>query len=267
MTDTTDAGAVYDYLEDSLGFQTSYYNEDYLDRRLTARMRRTGDETAADYLDRLEAEESEQVALLDALSINVTEFFRNTEVWEQLRDYLRDLTATRDRVRVWSAACSDGREPYSVAALAVADDQIDERRLSVTATDIDEDALDRAREGRYESTRTTDVSEELSFLDDPSAVVDRDGDQFRVRASVRERVSFERHDLIDGSARADFDVVLCRNLLIYIDPSYKQPIFETLAGSLRSGGYLVLGMTETLPRAFRDQFDPAAKRRRIYERV
>ncbi|MFB6109203.1 MAG: protein-glutamate O-methyltransferase CheR [Haloplanus sp.] len=266
MTDTTDASAVYSYLEERLGFQTSYYNEDYLDRRLTARMRRTGDESATAYLDRLESDEQERAALLDALSINVTEFFRNPEVWTALRDYLRDLTGSRNRVRVWSAACSDGREPYSVAMLAVADDEIQTDSLSITATDIDEDALERARSATYESTRTTDVAEELAFLDDPERVVDRDGDTFRVGEAARRLVTFDRHDLIDGSARADFDVVLCRNLLIYIDRSYKQPIFETLAGSLREGGYLVLGMTETLPRSFRDEFDPAAKRRRIYRK-
>ncbi|PSP50312.1 chemotaxis protein CheR, partial [Halobacteriales archaeon QH_3_68_24] len=79
-------------------------------------------------------------------------------------------------------------------------------------------------------------------------------------------VSFERHDLIRGEDKHEFDLVLCRNFLIYIDADYKVPIFETITGSLVDRGYLVIGMTETLPSEFRDTYDPVAKKHRIYRR-
>ncbi len=80
-------------------------------------------------------------------------------------------------------------------------------------------------------------------------------------------VTFEQHDLIRGDPKRDFDLVFCRNLLIYIDSEFKVPIFETIRGSLREGGYLMIGMTETLPAECRDSFEAVDKRHRIYRRV
>ncbi|MFB6077198.1 MAG: CheR family methyltransferase, partial [Candidatus Nanohaloarchaea archaeon] len=88
-----------------------------------------------------------------------------------------------------------------------------------------------------------------------------------VRDQVQDLVTFEQHDLIRGEAKENFDLVLCRNLLIYIDSEYKLPIFNTIRGSLREGGYLMIGMTETLPAECRDDFEPVTKQKRIYRRT
>lgn len=252
------------YIERELDFESGFYNDAYLDRRITARMRRTGHDEYRTYQRRLEGNPEEQDALLDSLSINVTGFFRNPEAWESLREVLVDLTEGHGRVRVWSAPCADGREPYSVAMLALDDDDIDARRVEVLGTDINADILEAAREGRYETTRTTDIAEELEPLGNADRSVDRQGDAFTVRDRVREMVSFERHDLIRGEDNREFDLVLCRNFLIYIDADYKVPVFETITGSLVDRGYLMIGMTETLPSEFRDTYDPVAKKHRIY---
>ncbi|PSP52606.1 chemotaxis protein CheR [Halobacteriales archaeon QH_7_68_42] len=224
------------YIERELDFESGFYNDAYLDRRINARMRRTGHDEYRAYQRHLEGNPEEQDALLDSLSINVTGFFRNPEAWESLREVLADLTDGHGSVRVWSAPCADGREPYSVAMLALDDDDIDARRVEVLGTDINADILAA------------------------------EGDAFTVRDRVRELVSFERHDLIRGEDKHEFDLVLCRNFLIYIDADYKVPIFETITGSLVDRGYLVIGMTETLPSEFRDTYDPVAKKHRIYRR-
>ena len=255
-----------EYIERELDFESGFYNDAYLDRRINARMRRTGHDEYRAYQRHLEGNPEEQDALLDSLSINVTGFFRNPEAWESLREVLVDLTEGHGRVRVWSAPCADGREPYSVAMLALDDDDIDARRVEVLGTDINADILEAAREGRYETTKTTDIAEELEPLSATDPYVDREGDAFTVRDRVRELVSFERHDLIRGEDKHEFDLVLCRNFLIYIDADYKVPIFETITGSLVDRGYLVIGMTETLPSEFRDTYDPVAKKHRIYRR-
>ena len=254
------------YIERELDFESGFYNDAYLDRRINARMRRTGHDEYRAYQRHLEGNPEEQDALLDSLSINVTGFFRNPEAWESLREVLVDLTEGHGRVRVWSAPCADGREPYSVAMLALDDDDIDARRVEVLGTDINADILAAAREGRYETTKTTDIAEELEPLGSPDPYVDRQGDAFTVRDRVREMVSFERHDLIRGEDNREFDLVLCRNFLIYIDADYKVPVFETITGSLVDRGYLMIGMTETLPSEFRDTYDPVAKKHRIYRR-
>ncbi|PSQ01648.1 chemotaxis protein CheR [Halobacteriales archaeon QS_4_69_31] len=255
------------YIEAELAFESGFYNDAYLDRRINARMRRTGHDDYRSYKRHLEGNEEEQGALLDSLSINVTGFFRNPEAWESLRGVLRDLVSDRRRVRVWSAPCSDGREPYSVAMLALDDDEVDARRLEVHAADINEDVLDRARRGRYETSKTTDIAEELEPLSAYEPYVDRREEVFEVNDRVKDLVTFERRDLIRGSEKRDFDLVLCRNLLIYIDSDYKVPIFETITGSLTGDGYLMIGMTETLPTEFRDRYDPVEKKHRIYRRT
>jgi len=254
------------YVESEVGFETGFYNDSYLDRRITARMRRTGADSYREYRRQLADRDEEQELLLDSLSINVTGFFRNPDAWDGIRDVLRTLTDERREVRVWSSPCADGREPYSLAMLALDDPDIDPGRLSVLGTDISEDALAVAREGVYETSQTTDIGEELALLEEHDRYVDRDGDRFEVRDRVADLVEFEQHDLIRGDPKRNFDLVLCRNLLIYIDPEYKVPIFETIEGSLREEGFLVIGMTETLPRECRDTFTAVDKRHRIYRK-
>ncbi|MFC7097355.1 CheR family methyltransferase [Halobaculum marinum] len=257
---------VIDFVEDEVPFEPGYYNEAYLGRRVAARMQRrdTDDHTA--YRRILERDDEEREALLDALTVNVTGFFRDPDMWADLRPVLRDLSEENGRsgVDVWSAPCADGREPYSVSMLAADDPDVDERRVHITAVDISEEALDAARAGVYETTRTTNIEEELAPLSDPTAYVEQEENVFRVRQSVKSRVEFEPYDLISDGPKDDMDLVFCRNLLIYIDTAYKEQLFETLRDSLRPGGYLVLGKTETVPPGLRDDFEAVAKRSRIY---
>jgi chemotaxis protein methyltransferase CheR len=255
-----------DHVEADLGFATSYYDDSYLDRRVSSRMRRTDVGGYDEYLDRLKRDESEQEALLDAFSVNVTSFFRNPAVWEEVRSVLRTLSTERDRLRLWSAACSDGREPYSLSMLALDDPEVNDESVEITATDIDGEILSAARRGVYENTRTTDIGEQLAPLDEYERYVEREAEQFVVADAVKELVSFERHDLINGDPKTDFDLVVCRNLFIYIDAEHKLPILETVSKSLAEGEYLVIGKTETLPDTLKPAFEPVARRLRIYRK-
>lgn len=252
------------YIERSLGFATSHYNDSYLDRRISARMRRSKTEGYDAYCDLLASDEGERTALLDALSVNVTSFFRNPEVWVELREVLAELSGANRRVDVWSAACSDGREAYSLAMLAHDDDRIDERSVRITGTDIKPSILESARRGRYRASETNDLDEQLEPIGDYAAYVDRHEDCYTVDPSLRRMVTFERRDLIRDDPPDTFDLVLCRNLFIYIDSTAKRAVFDTLGSALTEGGYLTIGMTETVPGDCRDWFDPVEKRLRIY---
>ncbi len=264
MTDFEDLLA---FVERETTFATSYYDDAYLDRRISARMRRCDADTYAEYLDVLSEDPDERAELLDTLSVNVTQFFRDEKVWAALEDVLVDTAAESSSVSIWSAACADGREPYSLAMLAL-DAGIPPRDVDILATDIDEDALDRAREGVYQSTRTADIRDQLSFLDDPMAYVEERGDEgFVVADHLKDLVTFERHDLITDDPKSGFDLVCCRNVCIYIDKQYKHPILDTVSQSLRPGGHLVLGQTETLPSGVKERFEAADPRIRIYRRL
>jgi chemotaxis protein methyltransferase CheR len=252
-----------DEIERSLSFATGSYNDAYLDRRISARMRRRRVDDYEGYAALLRDEEEERGALLDSLSVNVTSFFRNPKVWTALRDVLAELSAS-GRARVWSAACSDGREAYSLAMLAHDDDRIDPATVDILGTDIKPQILRAARAGEYRASETNDLTEQLSPLDGYERFVERDGDAFRVRDDVRDLVSFRKHDLVQERPPRTFDLVLCRNLFIYINSESKRAIFDAFGSALVEGGYLTIGMTETIPPSCRDRFDPVEKRLRIY---
>lgn len=263
--------AVLAYVERRYGFATSQYSKKYLKRRLDSRLRRNGlaAEAYGEYLELLEDDDGEERAqLLDTLSVNVTSFFRNAEVWDRIEGVLETLQSERSfGVSAWSVPCSDGREPYSLAMLASETEGVSTRTLSIRGSDIDEEALERARAGVYHQRNTSNVESELSYLEDHSTYVERNGDAFRVRPSVREMVTFDRHDLISDAPRSEYDLVFCRNFFIYVDNQYKLPVLEKLDESIRSGGFLVLGKTESIPYELKDRFEPVAKDLRIYRRL
>ncbi|WP_363465845.1 CheR family methyltransferase [Halogeometricum borinquense] len=252
-----------DYVESSLSFATSSYNDAYLDRRISARMRRRGVESYDEYQSLLDDDEEEQTALLNALSVNVTSFFRNPEVWDALREVIADI-ASDGRVNIWSAACSDGREAYSMAMLAHDDDRIDPNKVKILGTDIKPEIIRAARAGEYHASETNDIEEQLEPLSQNNRYVERDGDIYRVTDEVKSLVSFRKHDLVQERPPDTFDLVVCRNLFIYINSEAKQAIFDTLGSALTPDGYLTIGMTETIPPSCRDRFDPVEKRLRIY---
>ncbi|MCU4924835.1 protein-glutamate O-methyltransferase CheR [Halobacteria archaeon AArc-dxtr1] len=258
--------ALLTYVEDDLSFATSHYNDRYLDRRVSSRMRRTDADTHDAYLQLLQEDPGEQEALLDSMSINVTGFFRNPDVWEEVRSVLRTLSTEQYRVNVWSAACADGREPYSTALLSHVDPEIDESSVRILGTDISEPALETAREGRYQSSKTRNIGDELAFLDGYEEYVSIEDNSFQIDDAVRRTVDFERHDLINDRPKSGFDLVFCRNLFIYIDEEYKESMLRTIARSMDSDGYLVIGKAETIPPALKPMFAEHDSRLRIYRK-
>ncbi|MWV39625.1 protein-glutamate O-methyltransferase CheR [Natrialba sp. INN-245] len=257
-----------EYMETELSFATSHYNDSYLDRRITARMRRTECETYEEYYEHVRSNPDEQRALLDSLSINVTGFFRNPEVWDGVRDVLRSLAGETDRIDIWSAACADGREPYSLSMIVHDEPQVDPSTVRILGTDISNEALEVAREGVYQESRTTSIGGELEYIDEYSQFIEYDSGEnaYRVRDTIKQPVEFQRHDLINGDPKSGFDLVTCRNLFIYIDTEYKQSMLQTISESISQGGYLIIGKSETIPPEMKPVFSPVDNRNRIYQK-
>jgi len=247
---------VLSFVKNELGLNA--YKDSYLLRRINARMIRRGVKNLSDYLKLLKNDEKEVLALKDALSINVTSFFRNPEVWQKLKEILEQDTKP---LKAWSAACADGREPYSLAMLC---EEIG-RDVKIIATDVDVDALNTARKGVYESFNA-DLMRELSFIGDVKKYVDIDGRKFRIKPLIKRKVIFIRHDVIKNAPPgSDFDLVLCRNFLIYIEPKFKPKVTENLYLALKKDGILVLGKTESLP--VEGYFEPVDRINKIFRRV
>ena len=256
-------------IADESGFRCHSYKERCLRRRIAVRMRARGVHTFSDYSTLLGGDAREWERLLDALTINVTKLFRNWDAYAALAREVVPGLWRRDlpELRVWSAGCSSGEEPYSLATLfhahagAVGDtDAVG--RLSVLGTDIDRGSLVAAELGEYAEPAFADTPPELRaryFSAGYPALVAPE-----VRASVRLR----RHDLLHEPPPSEpCHLIVCRNVLIYFDRESQERLFAMFRDQLLPGGALFLGKVETLLGDSRRGFAPVDARERIFRRL
>lgn len=251
------------------GFACASYKDRCLRRRIAVRMRARGVHTYADYALLLDGDAREYERLLDALTINVTKLYRNPETWAAVaRDVVPDLWQ-RDlpALRVWSAGCASGEEPYSLAILfaehaRAVGDAGRLARLQVVGSDIDRRSLDAAAAGCYA---------EAAFAEMPAGLRERwfePGWPACVRPEVRRLVAFERRDLLHEPPPTEpVHLLVCRNVLIYFDRDTQERLFRAFHAALAPGGYLVLGKVETLLGDSRRGFLPVEPRERIFRRT
>ena len=249
------------------GFACASYKDKCLRRRIAVRMRARGVHTYADYARVLDSDQHEYDKLLDALTINVTKLFRNWETYATIREQVVPaLWALPDPViSVWSAGCSSGEEPYSLAALfhqyaeRIGAASLAERRVQVLGSDIDARSLDAAACGAFE---------ESDFSDTPYELRDRyfaPVPPFTVVPEVRRMVRFERRDLLAEEAPpGQHHLICCRNVLIYFDRETQERLFQKFRDALAPTGFLVLGKVETLLGAARSRFAAVDGRERIF---
>ena len=251
------------------GFALEAYKDKCIRRRIAVRMRACGVHSYEDYRMLLDRSPNEYERLRDALTINVTRFYRNAETWNLLRrDVLPALLDQRHgEVRVWSAGCSSGEEPYTLAVLTAAHldrtgrgDQLS--RLVVDATDIDRTSLDRARAACYRSEGLTEMPDDLA-----GPYFEAVGHERRVIDRVRRRVQVRALDLSrEAPLRTDYHLILCRNVVIYFDRVMQERLFQAFTDALVPGGYLVLGKVETLFGGARERLTLLDPRERLYRR-
>ncbi len=223
----------------------SLYRRTTIQRRIGNRMISIGEASLCGYLQRLRADTEEAPRLLERLTIKVSRFYRNARTFDfLLRDVIPALAKMRRGapLRIWSAGCGCGEEAYTLAML------LDRAGVAgtVEATDIDPAALGFARAGVYRAEALSELPQDLA-----SAYLEPLGESgapsYRVGAALRERVCFSHHDLTAAAphdARAPFDLVCCRNVLIYLDRNAQQRAFEAFNAALADGGFLCIGEAE-----------------------
>ena len=180
--------------------------------------------------------------VVEALTTNETSWFRDALPFQTLsRHILPQIEAQRPGgvVKVWSAACSSGQEPYSVAMAL--DHLVAARRLEILATDLNQQMVERARTGRYNQLEVN------RGLPAPMLVkyFTRNGSDWEVSQTLRGAITFARHNLLDAPPGGPFDVVFLRNVLIYFDLPTKREVLRRVRQAIRPGGYLLLGAAET----------------------
>jgi len=246
------------------------YKNRCLKRRIAVRMRARGVHSYDDYARILDADGGEYDRLLDALTINVTKFFRNRETWAALAPFLAERwRAQQGALVAWSAGCASGEEPYTIGIELAQTARVTRTeawlsRATVVATDIDRESLERAQAARYpESAFSETPADLLRRWIEPAGA---DGTRAPV-AAVRTLVRVRRHDLTtERPPDGPFDLVVCRNVVIYFDRPTQERLFQQFAGALRPQGLLLLGKVESLLGPARDMLRMENPRERIYRR-
>lgn len=218
----------------------SAYKSNQLHRRILSLMSRVGVNSVEEYIALLKKDSSQKQRFLDFITINVTEFFRNPEIFEDLNQKLKnELFIDNKSLKIWSAACSIGAEPYSIAIIL---NNINSGvRHNIVATDIDGTILERAKNGQYSYSEIKNVKKEN--LDKYFKVF---GDKYVIDNKIKNMVTFKKHDLILDSYEKDFDLIICRNVVIYFNQDVKNEIYKKFSASLKKGGLLFVGATESI---------------------
>lgn len=252
------------------GVDLGQYRRAYLERRLAARMRVLELHTYRKYADLLRSDPDEFERLVDTLTINVTEFFRDRVVWDSLRANVfrqmidSKLTGRSRTIRIWSAGCATGEEPYSLAMMLM--DMLGEDAkkllLTISATDLDPDALAAAERGVYESAKLKRIPPgyQVRF----TRAIDRE--HFEVAPVIRDSVRFSKFNLFDPAPMRVVDLIVCRNVFIYFNREQQARVLGNFYESLARGGYLVLGRSEKLSPEAADMLEPIDGKERIYRK-
>ena len=215
------------------------YKAEQLNRRITSLMSRIGIKTLDEYKRVLTNKVEERQRFLDFITINVTEFFRNPELFKELENTLKAYITKNNKIKIWSAACSIGCEPYSLAMIL---NEINSRgNNNIIATDIDNTILKRAKAGEYVQSEMKNVSDEYI-----KKYFNLAGDKFIVDNKLKSMINFKQHDLILDKYEKDFDLIRCRNVIIYFKNEVKKEIFKRFSESLKRDGLLFVGATESI---------------------
>ncbi len=227
-----------------LDINLDHYKDEQMRRRLDSWLVRSGAATWPDYFRRVRLDDQERERLRNYLTINVSAFFRDPERWHDLgQNVIPELSKAAPRLRVWSAGCSIGLEPYSLAMLL--DEMTPLRRHTLIATDLDRGALAKARaRGPYSAQDMQNLSEAQRARyfepgNPPSCVT----------PSLARHVQFREHNLLDDEFEGEFDLIVCRNVVIYFTNTAKDRLYRKFHAALKPGGVLFVGSTEIIPHA------------------
>jgi len=260
-----DIQKVFFLLRQQTGHDFSEYKKNTIQRRIERRMNVHQLEKLPDYVQLLQNKSHEVYVLFRELLIGVTSFFRDAEAFEELKKHVIPMIEEKPRgytLRSWVPACASGEEAYSIAMLLYECIEAAKKHafIQMFATDIDEQAIERAREGVYPPSIAQDVGPERLnkfFLKEETV--------FRIRPDIREMIVFAPQNIIKDPPFTKLDLVCCRNLLIYMESSLQKKLLPLFHYSLNPGGILFLGSSENIGE-FTDLLEPQEKRWKIFKR-
>lgn len=244
------------------------HKKDMVYGRLARRLRDVRLGSVSEYLSLIRNENSEEVSrFINAITTNLTSFFRENHHFEFLGDKLckelKNSNAASRRIRVWSAGCSSGEEPYSIAMTIRDNFDLSGWDCKILATDLDSKVLEKGQQGVYGVERIESLPQEIKrkwFMFDKNHP-----DIVKVKPDLQELIRFKRLNLLERwPMKGPFDLIFCRNVVIYFNEETQAVLFNRYADMLKDGGYLIIGHSESLSRVC-TRFKPIGKT--IYQKI
>lgn len=225
-----------------IGLNLFNYKNAQMERRIVSLMNRNNIFKLEEYYRLLSSNQSKLEEFTNMLTINVTEFFRNNDKYEELEQkFIPELLKKHGSLKIWSAGCSCGAEIYSIAMILDRLNVLD--KCILMASDFDINILNRAKQGHYSKFELGTIKPEYKKYFHP---LDETGDKFCVDPKLTSKVKFERRDLLNGTFERDFHLILCRNVVIYFTEEAKDKLYADFYNSLVPGGILLIGSTERI---------------------
>jgi chemotaxis protein methyltransferase CheR len=230
------------YNESGIHFTAT--NRSILESRLKERLREKGIESITDYFALISKDQGELKGFLDSITTNLTRFFRNQAHFDALENYvipeLKKIKQGNNTIKIWSAGCSTGEEPYTIAML-LSEILTPPWKFEIIASDISLKCLMTAKEGFYAESRMAGIPDE--FL---KKYFDKIEGGYKVHADLMSKIRFDYHNLKNDSGQRNFDVVFCRNVIIYFDETAQTAVINRFWDALAPKGFLFIGHSESL---------------------
>ncbi|MBM2852621.1 MAG: hypothetical protein HW420_1168 [Candidatus Nitrosotenuis sp.] len=242
------------------------FKRPFLNRRINARMKAVGARDGSEYAKLLESDSTEPSILFKSFSINVTEFYRDSFVWECMSSKIIPQIIKSNGtlpLQVWSAGCASGEEPYSLAILLKEVSGTKNVKFNIIGTDISVEAINRAKKGQYLSQCLKNLS--------PNVIAKYftpiNNDTYQINESIKQLVTFQQGDIISFPIE-HINLITCRNVLIYYDKPAQELVFKKFHKTLNDNGYLVIGQDETMMGVIAGKsFSCILPRERIYTKL
>lgn len=232
------------------GIDLSSYKERQMRRRIESLIKRNNYDDYDEYFKALTQNTKLYDEFVNYLTINVSEFYRNPGQWDILeKDVLPNLFKQKSSIKIWSAACSTGEEPYSMVMLL--SKFMDINSIKIIATDIDDGAVAKAKRGVYVPKSLENLPKEFV-----TKFFDKEGDSYKIKDIVKKCVEFKKHNLLSDRYIDNCDLIICRNVMIYFTEEAKAEIYQRFRDSLSPFGVLFVGSTEQIIMPQRYKLEP-----------
>jgi chemotaxis protein methyltransferase CheR len=230
------------------GIDLSLYKEAQMKRRLISLYEKRGFSSFSEFFEGINKQNELYFEFLDRMTINVSEFYRNYKRWQVLEEkILPKLLEKNSNLKVWSAACSTGEEPYTIAMIL--SKLVPLSKVKVLATDIDENVIARAKLGIYPERSLNEVPDDIKRKH-----FKQEGTNYIVNEDIKKSVQFKKQNLLSDSFDSNFDLIVCRNVLIYFTEEAKEGLYMKFSNALKPHGVFFVGSTEQIFNADRFNF-------------